>query len=195
MLEELNSRRSSLNHVIPLIGILESAAGLLIIFPKKTSVLSLSSDVRDRESVQLGRQLLAGVAFLHKHKIAHLDIKPGNLVWDGTSKRLYIIDFDIAVRCKDIDEMVEMSCGTPGWSAPEIVHGDKAPLRPFNPIRADLWSCGAVLDFFGRKEDRTIDLIARLLLDCDPRRRPLLHELVDEEPDFWSSGRLLAALA
>ena len=93
--------------------------------------------------------------------------------------------------------MVELSRGTPGWCAPEIVHGDRAPLRPFNPIRADLWSCGAVLVYlgFGEKKDRTNDLLARLLLNSDPRRRPLLHELVDEEPDFWPSGRLLAALA
>ncbi|EJC99413.1 kinase-like protein, partial [Fomitiporia mediterranea MF3/22] len=91
----------------------------------------------------LSRELIEGVAFLHRQKIAHLDIKPGNLVVNF--KRLYIIDFDIAVRCKDVDEMVKISRGTRGWSAPEIgLDNDEAP-GAFSPIRADLWSCGKVL--------------------------------------------------
>ncbi|KAL5527000.1 hypothetical protein ACEPAF_8729 [Sanghuangporus sanghuang] len=193
-LKQLNTACSSLNHVIPLVETLKSAAGLLLILPKKTPILSLFPDILDHKSMPLSRQLIEGVAFLHRHKIAHLDIKPDNLVWDRALSRLYIIDFDIAVRCRDIDEMVEISCGTPGWSAPEIVHDEKVPLLPFNPIRADLWSCGAVLRYFGRTNDKAINLLTSLLLDPDPRRRPLLHELVDEEPDFWSSGRLLGAL-
>ncbi|EJC97801.1 kinase-like protein, partial [Fomitiporia mediterranea MF3/22] len=93
----------------------------------------------------LNRELIEGIAFLHRQKIAHLDIKPENLVYSVKSERLYIIDFDIAMRCKDVDEMVKVSCGTPGWSAPEIaLNNDEAP-RVFNPIRADLWSCGKVL--------------------------------------------------
>ncbi|KAL5480637.1 hypothetical protein ACEPAI_1908 [Sanghuangporus weigelae] len=196
LLEELNAQRSPHNHVIPLMETLElGLGGFLIILPKKTSISNLSPCVLDCEFVRLSHQLVEGVAFLHRHKIAHLDIKPDNLVWDGESRCLYIIDFDIAVRCMEIDEMIELSCGTPNWSAPEIVHGDKRPSRAFNPIRADLWSCGAVLRFFGRGKDRAIDSLTGLLLNHDPRRRPLLHKLVDEEPDFWPSGRLLHALA
>ncbi|KAL5524889.1 MAD1_2 [Sanghuangporus sanghuang] len=196
LLEELNAQRSPHNHVIPLMETVElGLGGFLIILPKKTSISNLSPCVLDCEFVRLSHQLVEGVAFLHRHKIAHLDIKPDNLVSDSESRCLYIIDFAIAIRCMEIDEMIELSCGTPKWSAPEIVHGDKRPLRPFNPIRADLWSCGAVLAFFGTGKDRAIDSLTGLLLNYDPRRRPLLHELIDEEPDFWSSGRLLQALA
>ncbi|KAL5512139.1 hypothetical protein ACEPAG_3660 [Sanghuangporus baumii] len=196
LLEELNAQRSPHNHVIPLMETLElGLGGFLIILPKKISISNLSPCFLDCEFVRLSHQLVEGVAFLHRHKIAHLDIKPDNLVWDGESRCLYIIDFDIAIRCMEIDEMIELSCGTPNWSAPEIVHGDKRPSHPVNPIRADLRSCGAVLKFFGRGKDRAIDSLTGLLLNHDPRRQPLLHMLVDEEPDFWPSGRLLHALA
>ncbi|OCB89793.1 kinase-like protein [Sanghuangporus baumii] len=196
LLEELNAQRSPHNHVIPLMETLEiGLGGFLIILPKKTSISDLSPCILDCESVRLSHQLVEGVAFLHRHKIAHLDIKPDNLVSDSESRCLYIIDFDIAIRCMEIDEMIELSCGTPKWSAPEIAHDNKRSLRPLNPIRADLWSCGAVVAFFGSGKDRAIDSLTGLLLNYEPRRRPLLHELMDEEPDFWSSGRLLQALA
>ncbi|EJD00377.1 kinase-like protein, partial [Fomitiporia mediterranea MF3/22] len=91
----------------------------------------------------LSRELIEGVAFLHRQNIAHMDIKPDNLVYG--SHHLYIIDFDVAVRCRDVDEMVKMSCGTRGWSAPEIVLDDDEATCAFSPIRADLWSCGKVL--------------------------------------------------
>ncbi|OCB87278.1 hypothetical protein A7U60_g5606 [Sanghuangporus baumii] len=71
--------------------------------------------------------------------------------------------------------------------------------KAVNPIRADLWSRGRVLRFFAEaadeeEKDGDIMLLSDLLMDSEPRRRPLLHEVVDEEPCFWTSRRLIHAL-
>ncbi|KAL5522344.1 hypothetical protein ACEPAF_2201 [Sanghuangporus sanghuang] len=123
---------------------------------------------------RLSHELIQGVAFLHAQKIAHLDIKPDNL----------ICSFDTR---------------DPGWSAPEIVFDADKPRRAFSPIRVDLWSCGRVLQNIAGmmgKEARNSSfrhLISKLA-DREPRHRPLLHEVVNEESVFWSTEQLLQAL-
>lgn len=199
LLRELSTQTSLHNHVIPLLDTVPSSLGLLAIIPYLTPLpqivsLRLFRDRLGDKSAHLSRELIEGVAFLHRRNIAHMDIKPDNLVYE--SDRLYIIDFDVAVRCKDADEMVKMSCGTRGWSAPEVVLDDDEATCAFSPIRADLWSCGKVLQYIteaGQNDEDFIQL-ASLLMDSDPRRRPLLHEAVDEGLDFWTSGRLLQAV-
>ncbi|KAF8478167.1 kinase-like domain-containing protein, partial [Russula ochroleuca] len=83
--------------------------------------------------------LIKGVAYLHKSCIAHRDIKPENLVVDREFC-LKIIDFDVAMRVKDENDVVEGQCGTKGWMAPEIEEKSM-----YSPIKADRWSTGRVL--------------------------------------------------
>ncbi|KAL5512302.1 hypothetical protein ACEPAG_3294 [Sanghuangporus baumii] len=203
-LRELSTRKSPHNHVIPLLATIQSSSGPLIILPRAKALstnfmhLIFKNELRG-EVWHMSRQLVEGIAFLHRLKIAHLNINPENLVYSFMSRRLYIIDFDLAMRCKDVEEMIEMSCGTSEWSAPEVVLDDDKPMRALNPIRADLWSCGSVLRFFAeaadeKEKDGDIMLLSDLLMDNEPRRRPLLHEVVDEEPYFWTSRRLIYAL-
>ncbi|KAH8981237.1 kinase-like domain-containing protein, partial [Lactarius hatsudake] len=91
--------------------------------------------------------LIKGLAYLHKHRIAHRDIKPDNLVCDDVF-RLKIIDFDIAIKVQDENTEVDKYCGldrgTEGWTAPEIGKED-GPTPMYSPIKADRWSCGRVL--------------------------------------------------
>ncbi|KAL5480150.1 hypothetical protein ACEPAI_1420 [Sanghuangporus weigelae] len=203
-LRELSTRKSPHNHVIPLLATIQSSSGPLIILPRAKALstnfmhLTFKNELRG-EVWHMSRQLVEGIAFLHRLKIAHLNINPENLVYCFMSRRLYIIDFDLAMRCKDVEEMIEMSCGTSEWSAPEVVLDDDKPMRALNPIRADLWSCGRVLRFFAeatdeKEKDGDVMLLSDLLMDSEPRRRPLLHEVVDEEPYFWTSRRLIHAL-
>jgi serine/threonine protein kinase len=195
ILQELSPIQSVLNHVIPLVDTIPSPHGHVIILPEATPLSSwllfLSyppGTLRPRtEAEQICHELIEGVAFLHQHGIAHLDIKPDNLVLRRGDNRLYIIDFDISVRCKDDKEMVELSCGTPGWAAPEIVLDDKKPTSRINPIRADLWSCGAVLERICRRldiRDGDIPRLSSSLMDTVADRRPLLHTIMNEDPEL-----------
>ncbi|PCH38393.1 kinase-like protein, partial [Wolfiporia cocos MD-104 SS10] len=94
----------------------------------------------------LSQDLAKGLTFIHKNGIAHLDIKPANLVYTD-EHRLQIIDFDIAVQVKDEDDLMCGYLGTEGWMAPEIGKKD-GPHPLYSPIRADRWSCGRVFLVF-----------------------------------------------
>ncbi|KAH9048623.1 kinase-like domain-containing protein, partial [Lactarius deliciosus] len=90
-------------------------------------------------------QFVEGVAYLHEHGVAHLDLKPGNvLVYarsGSLSPRLSIIDFGLSVFAESEEFLVEGYRGTPSWAAPEVGEsGEK-----YSAILADRWSCGKVL--------------------------------------------------
>lgn len=57
--------------------------------------------------------LVEGLAYLRELRVAHLDIKPSNIVYTD-NVRLRVIDFDTVVRVGFEDEMVEGVCGTRG---------------------------------------------------------------------------------
>jgi serine/threonine protein kinase len=148
ILQHLHSIKSTNNHTIPLLETLELNPGTFILLPEATPLdlgftLGMFCDV-----VDFSRQLIEGVAFLHRYDIAHLDIKPQNIV--ALQNQLLIIDFDISVRVDGPDALIDRWCGTPEWMAPEIGHED-GPKRSYSPIRADLWSCGLVLRYLASK--------------------------------------------
>ncbi|KAH9912176.1 kinase-like domain-containing protein [Fomitopsis serialis] len=126
------------------------------------------------KAVRLCWGLVKGVAFLHKHLVAHRDIKPDNLVHDGYYC-LKIIDFDVAVQLQDEDDEVDDYPGTRHWKAPEVAK--KVPT--YSPIKADRWSCGHVvlhlLDTIG-EQDGLLRTIATTLKADDPQQRPSLLE-------------------
>ena len=177
ILQCLHSIKLPNNPVIPLITTLELNLATFIVLPtaypldlELTLGQLLSSTV-----VDLSRQLIAGVGFLHRHGIAHLDIKPGNIV--VLQNQLFIIDFDISVFVTDPDALINRWCGTPPWMAPEIGHKDE-PRNWYSPIRADLWSCGRTLKYLAEEGDvkeNPFETLTRQLLNIDPQRRPLLH--------------------
>ncbi|KAF5368793.1 hypothetical protein D9757_012271 [Collybiopsis confluens] len=120
-----------------------------------------------------------GLQFLHNQHIAHMDIKPSNLVYHPTTFTLQIIDFNLSIWVKNTHQTVTGSRGTPGWMAPEVVSGS-----PFKPMLADLYSCGIVLyrlvDIVWPKPnevtdaDRIRDFSCRLM-DSNPSLRPSLN--------------------
>ena len=92
----------------------------------------------------IATQLLEGIDFLHKHKVVHRDLKPGNIliVKDGSKVIPLITDFGLSKAAGVVDGSVfsnSFGAGTPRYSSPEQLQGN--PLR-FN---TDLWSYGAIL--------------------------------------------------
>jgi hypothetical protein len=176
LLQYLGSITSARNHTIPLLATFNLSVGTFIVIPEATP-LDHGFNFGDFHGkvADLGRQLVDGVAFLHENGVAHLDIKPGNIIVTPRSN-LYIIDLDISVRVDGPDELINQWLGTPPWMAPEIgdLHG---PRRLYSPIRADLWSCGLVLRYLASKrgkEDDVFETLAGQLLDKDPYLRPML---------------------
>jgi len=125
----------------------------------------------------VSQQLFEAVKFMHDHGVAHMDLKPPNIIIPPTYGQLTIIDFSLAVRLNAPQHMFVGLAGTEGYMAPEV--GKAA----YNPICADLWSCGKVIrdlcTICDHSPARTWLLeIAGLLLDDDPEKRPMMGQVL-----------------
>ncbi|KAF9485813.1 kinase-like protein, partial [Pholiota conissans] len=87
----------------------------------------------------LTMQLFEAVKFMHDHNVAHMDLKPSNLLIPSDYGRLTVIDFGHSFRLRNEAQLLEGHAGTEGYIAPEVGH------MKFRPIRADLWSVGKVV--------------------------------------------------
>lgn len=89
-------------------------------------------------ALQLIEQMIDGVAYAHRNKIIHCDIKPENMILlsDG---RLQLMDFGIAKVAQRtiVKTMIASGSGTVGYMAPEQAMG-----RP--SARSDIFSLGLI---------------------------------------------------
>jgi serine/threonine protein kinase len=123
VLQDLHQINSPINHTIPLLGSLKLNTWTFVLLPEATPLNDIFAfEMIHGHVVDFSQQLIEGVAFLHGQCIAHLDIKPQNIV--VVPNQLFIIDFDISVRIDGPSALIDRWCGTPGWMAPEIGHQD-----------------------------------------------------------------------
>lgn len=179
ILRDLQGPDSYNNHVVTLIDIIDTPNDIIIVMPWLLPLGNCFSGPNANPSVKssLIAQFLHGVYFLHRNGIAHLDLKPGNILvghLDGSLvPHLSIIDFGVSVRVQDDDTTVTGFRGTRYWTAPEVGTED-GPKMTYRAIRADLWSCGRILEHFFSTSALFCD-VRKKLLDPDPSRRPLLE--------------------
>jgi len=69
--------------------------------------------------------LLAGLEAMHAVKIAHLDVKPPNVVLRDSSRRAVLVDFGLAGR------HIRAGCGSAFYGAAEVWSEDAARFEPF----------------------------------------------------------------
>ncbi len=103
----------------------------------KTMIESGELDIK--ESLEIFKQILAGVSFAHSRGVIHRDIKPANVLITKTGIAK-IGDFGIA-KLEGVEGLTRAgtSLGTPLYSAPEQILGRKVDHR------ADIYSLGVVL--------------------------------------------------
>lgn len=94
-------------------------------------------------------QFLEGVWFLHKHGVAHLNLKPLNVLVSHVDElspqpRLSIINFGISVHVESEKTMVQGYHGTLFWTTPEV-GAEHGPPQMYSLILVDCWSCRWVL--------------------------------------------------
>lgn len=166
-------------HIITLIDSIQSPWEKWIILPKLQSISTFALDPNSKQAYQFSQHLVAALSHLHKHKIAHLDVKPGNLVFNAAAQSLVLLDFDTAIILGDENEEVDGYRGTEGWTAPELGNPDDKEDRKFKPIPADLWACGRVINFFfgGGEVHPFRELTQRL--DASPDKRPSMMECLE----------------
>lgn len=91
----------------------------------------------ESEAVCFFRQIIIGVSYCHALGIVHRDLKPENLLLDH-KLNIKIADFGMAA-LETEDKLLETSCGSPHYAAPEIVSG-----IPYHGFASDVWSCGVI---------------------------------------------------
>jgi len=154
----------------------------------------------------LARQILSGLAYLHRRHIVHRDIKPSNLLIN-TRKQVKIADFGVGRILEQTMDPCNSAVGTIAYMSPERINTDLNHGK-YDGYAGDIWSFGvSILEFYigrfpftvGRQGDWASLMVAicmsqppeapptasnefRNFIDCclqrDPGRR-------------WSASRLL----
>lgn len=148
----------------------------------------------ERQVARLLKQILDGIAFLHSFNVAHLDIKPQNLVLTGEFPDcdVKLCDFGISRYIShgaDIREIL----GTPDYVAPEVLNYEPISLA------TDMWSVGVLLyvlltgcsPFGGDTKQETFCNISRCRLDfpddlfedVSEEARDLMRKLMVKDPN------------
>ncbi len=100
-------------------------------------------------------QLTDVLNYLHNQPstIVYRDLKPSNIMLDGTSGRVMLVDFGIARSISQKEEKGVTAVGTMGYAPPELFSGNVEP-------RSDIYSLGSTM--------------FHLLTGADPQSNPLL---------------------
>jgi hypothetical protein len=148
-----------------------------------------------RESLRIGRQIAEGLAAAHAVGLVHRDVKPDNVLLEGSSHSVRIIDFGLA---RDIDSREAQLTldgavvGTPAYMSPERIGAEAVDTR------SDLFGLGVILyelladrlPFEGRSMVSILAAIARgmppdlgsTVSDLPPEAARLVMQLIAHDP-------------
>ena len=79
--------------------------------------------------------LLAGIEAMHRARIAHLDVKPANVVLRESNGKAVLVEFGLAGR------RLRTGCGSPHYAAAEVWDDHAAGIEPF---AADVYAAACV---------------------------------------------------
>jgi hypothetical protein len=142
--------------------------------------IAAGETVATAEAVRIGRELAEGLTAAHEHGLVHRDIKPDNILLEGPSRRVRIIDFGLARELESAETRLTMDgavVGTPAYMSPERIGVEEVDAK------SDLFGLGVILyellagrlPFEGKSMVSILAAIAR-------GTPPALAELVPEAP-------------
>lgn len=179
ILQYLAGIDSPANHTISGFRIWRVHGGNVILMPVAGSWITHLENP-DAHLWSAAKQLIEAVDFMHQHGVAHLDLKPQNVLIPVGRGRLSLIDFNRSVRVNGVGSKFSGVVGTFGYMAPEVA----ADEGRYSAIRADLWSCGKTLEDLCLKclpstNRDTLLEISQQLMDEDPEKRPTMSDVFD----------------
>lgn len=147
----------------------------------------------EQEVARLMRQILHGLVYLHDINVAHLDLKPQNLVLTGAFPDcdVKLCDFGISRYLSEGADVREI-LGTPDYVAPEVLNYEPISLA------TDMWSVGVLLyvlltgcsPFGGETKQETfcnisqcrLDFPDDLFEDVSDNAKDLMRKLIVKDP-------------
>eukprot|EP01071_Lankesteria_metandrocarpae_P008096 Lankesteria_metandrocarpae@DN4865_c2_g1_i2.p1 len=95
----------------------------------------------EADAARIVKQVLSGIAYMHRNKIVHRDLKPENLLLESKKKDaiVKIIDFGLSTHFEGkTGKKMKDKIGTAYYIAPEVLHGTYDE-------KCDVWSSGVIL--------------------------------------------------
>ncbi|XP_016845889.1 serine/threonine-protein kinase 10 isoform X3 [Nasonia vitripennis] len=143
-------------------------------------MVELEKALTEPQIAYVCQHMTKGLAFLHKSKVIHRDLKAGNvlLTMAGGVK---IADFGVSAKNKYTLQKHDTFIGTPYWMAPEVVLCETFRDNPYD-FKVDIWSLGITLIEFAQMEPPNHEMSPmRVLLKIQKSDPPKL-----EQPSRWS---------
>lgn len=111
--------------------------------------------IDERTITEWAIQIADVLDYLHNRPstIVYRDLKPSNVMLDGNTGKVMLIDFGIARSINQVEEKGVTAVGTMGYAPPELFSGNVEP-------RSDIYSLGSTM--------------FHLLTGADPQNNPLL---------------------
>ncbi|KAJ3103668.1 Protein kinase [Phlyctochytrium planicorne] len=130
-------------HIISVKETMEDAQQIVMVMeyaPRGTlfDYMVVHAPLPEPQSRHFFRQLLSVVDYCHRNSIVHRDLKPENCLLD-VHGNIKVSDFGLANTFHQ-DRLLETSCGTVFYRAPEIDFGKK-----YSGPGVDIWSLGIIL--------------------------------------------------
>jgi tRNA A-37 threonylcarbamoyl transferase component Bud32 len=149
-------------------------------------------------SLELAREICAGLGAAHERGVIHRDLKPANVMIDGTG-RVRITDFGLAGVAGE-----SLRAGTPAYMAPEQLAGSEVTAR------SDIYALGLVLYelFTGqraieaknvaellRKREAGIVAPSEIVRDLDPAIDRAIFRCLEHDPQARPASALAVSAA
>ena len=166
-------------------------------------------DASTNREIAIG--LLAGLDYLHTIGVAHLDIKPENILitkkvhpWELNRKHIQICDLGlcaIAPEQNPLQDIMVTKCGTKGFMCPEMILRRSCEGR-----QADMWSVGVTLldtvqglpsnwmsiwnkERLGEALNKVLPLVKERSYFLDAEMQPLISQLLSVDPNNRLTAR------
>eukprot|EP00192_Tetraselmis_astigmatica_P004751 CAMPEP_0117653568 /NCGR_PEP_ID=MMETSP0804-20121206/3264_1 /TAXON_ID=1074897 /ORGANISM="Tetraselmis astigmatica, Strain CCMP880" /LENGTH=473 /DNA_ID=CAMNT_0005459759 /DNA_START=382 /DNA_END=1803 /DNA_ORIENTATION=- len=94
--------------------------------------------LREEDARIVFNQIVGALDYCHRRRVVHRDLKPENVLMDENNV-VKIADFGLAAITAPFEEGLTLMCGTPEFTAPEIVQG-----REYDGPSVDIWSLGVM---------------------------------------------------
>jgi BR serine/threonine kinase len=128
--------------ILKLVDVLDSPRHLHMILEyaengELSEYLVRAQTLREDTALDIFRQLIFGLEYLHSRSICHHDLKLENILLDSNG-RIRIADFGFPLWMRS--KIAEASCRLPHYAAPEVIRG-----QPYDGCAANVWSAGVIL--------------------------------------------------